>query len=154
MCNETLKSFNCQHSADVVTQPCSDLNIKCDGCDQNIINAKLKCKICVEAFKTSKLLKRHLQTHADTKQPTRKFVKNGNNENRKFECQKCDWKFEKGTDLDRHMKIHSVDKFVCKICGKNFSRKDTLVNHVKKTHAPYSNTLLKMKTVDDKPRAP
>ncbi|KAK6851570.1 hypothetical protein PG995_011695 [Apiospora arundinis] len=39
-----------------------------------------------------------------------------------------------GTYLQKHRKTHLNERFPCEYCDKSYSRKDNLVNHVKKCH--------------------
>lgn len=51
-----------------------------------------------------------------------------------FPCLKCHRTFKRKSDLLRHHSVHiSVKQYQCQGCGKLFSRKDTLANHIKTT---------------------
>ena len=131
MCNETLNAVD-YVKQNFETRFCYTLNIKCDGCEENIRD--LECEKCKEEFKTSKLLKTHIEIHG--------CVQNSKNTNLKFECQKCGWKFKVGSNLERHMQIHNGYHFACQICNKKFSRKDAMNNHEKRAHKKSQNYCL------------
>ena len=53
-----------------------------------------------------------------------------------FECDQCDLKFKRSSDLKRHIQTaHLRKKFMCGLCEKSYSRKDALSRHVKSDHA-------------------
>lgn len=51
----------------------------------------------------------------------------------KLLCAVCSWKTFSMRQLSRHTQSHFV-KFTCKACGKSYSTKNTLTNHIKYVH--------------------
>ncbi|XP_061711654.1 zinc finger protein Xfin [Cydia pomonella] len=52
----------------------------------------------------------------------------------KYRCPLCPKNFRKSSLRD-HLRQHTCERpFICKICGANFTRKSSLVNHVQKEH--------------------
>ncbi|KAJ3203904.1 hypothetical protein HK099_001332, partial [Clydaea vesicula] len=53
-----------------------------------------------------------------------------------YQCKYCVSTFPRKYDLDRHIKVHKIEKikpFQCFLCKSKFSRKDALVRHNKRT---------------------
>jgi uncharacterized Zn-finger protein len=86
-------------------------------------------------------LKSHLTRHMKEKHYETNvnldYVENLDSLN-EFECENCEKKFKRKTDLKRHcISVHSVKEkncFICSHCNLLFSRKDSLSRHVKSKH--------------------
>ena len=54
-----------------------------------------------------------------------------------FECEFCDSKFRRKSNMIRHiLHVHTKkeNEFKCSQCGSSYPRKDTLTRHVKSCH--------------------
>lgn len=80
-------------------------------------DAKYICEICGQGFVRRYNKKSHLRRH----QPDRQ-------KSHKCDHEECTMRFDRKTDLDRHIKsVHDkIRDLVCGKCGDSFSRKDTL----------------------------
>ena len=61
-------------------------------------------------------------------------------------CTKCDYKFTRKIDLDRHLarKTACYYNLTCLICSKKFTRKSSLINHMNKKTKCVNNESLKL----------
>ena len=74
------------------------------------------CKFCSKKFAARQNLSNHMLIHKN---------------NRKFQCDLCDYSSIRGGDLRKHKRvIHSINKLECKLCDKKFRQYKTLNNHV------------------------
>ncbi|XP_058986083.1 transcription factor grauzone isoform X3 [Musca domestica] len=81
----------------------------------------LKCKVCGKVFAKRKYLHHHMKMH----------------EEKKFACDKCDWKFAEKRKLDNHKLTHlpeSEKKFPCNECGKFYANEVIRNQHYKTAH--------------------
>lgn len=79
------------------------------------------CDKCGKVFESLSKLRWHISTD--------------HNDKDKFECDKCDRKFDFKTQLDKHLLSHSETKsFVCNLCSAAYKRKDHLTRHMKNSH--------------------
>lgn len=83
-----------------------------------------ECTTCKAAFKRKDKLKRHLLIHEPVKRYKCPFRSRG-----------CPKEFNRPDKLKSHILTHSCIKpFNCKICGRTFTRKAHLREHVKQNH--------------------
>jgi hypothetical protein len=76
-----------------------------------------KCKHCMQAFKSSSTLHRHIRSIHDKQKP--------------FKCKECQKSFIQKSNLDKHMDSHyGIRRFNCYICLKAFFQKCHLNNHL------------------------
>jgi uncharacterized Zn-finger protein len=78
------------------------------------------CKHCSKVFSRSYNLQSHLAIHSN---------------DRPYKCDFCPNTFARQSDLNRHKQSHNLGllgpRFICKGCGKAFTRGDSLKNHHK-----------------------
>ncbi|XP_043474659.1 zinc finger protein 181-like isoform X2 [Leptopilina heterotoma] len=82
----------------------------------------LNCEFCKKEFTHTGDLNKHRRKHTGEKP---------------YDCSICKRKFSHASNLVRHQRIHSGEKpFSCPLkCGRNFTRKDKLSEHVSKYHS-------------------
>ena len=82
---------------------------------------KFECEVCKKKFAFNCYLKWHMNVHTDNKPytcPTRQ----------------CNAAFKLKQSLQRHMVVHSGIEFTCTVCGKKFTQKHYLTDHLNNTH--------------------
>lgn len=84
-----------------------------------LANKNLQCDICEKIFSCRKHLARHMRLHAD--------------QNVKMTCEICGKVFIYKWSLKVHMRIHANFKEYSCECGKQFNRRDKMLEH-RKTH--------------------
>ncbi|XP_051155113.1 zinc finger protein 90-like [Leptopilina boulardi] len=96
----------------------SDTNTHGEGKTQRC----LFCEFCSKEFTHTGDLNKHRRKHTGE---------------RPYDCSICNRKFSHTSNLARHQRLHSGEKpFVCPLkCGRNFSRKDKLSDHISKYHS-------------------
>ncbi|XP_038047844.1 ikaros family zinc finger protein-like [Patiria miniata] len=92
------------------------------------VNKKLfKCGECTMSFMSASLF----QLHMSEQHPSPVVIGDG----KKHQCSICPEHFESREDLDRHLRVHVVDKpFQCTICSKRFSSSTAWFNHIRIVH--------------------
>ena len=133
-CGKCQKAYNSQHRLKEHMSYCLKI-FQCDQCsaefktktflENHILGIheqsfKSKCKKCDKKFTNDKSLNSH-NTNVHTNME-------------RVVCIECGKSFRNGRSLGKHMKSHSHPKaFVCDWdgCGKGFSLKDYLVNHIR-----------------------
>lgn len=125
---------------------------------------KFTCNVCSASFLTSGNLKRHEMTHSELKQfvcetcgkcfrdPGTLKQHTYSHGSANYTCDICDQKFTSPLYLNRHMmRLHPTDgiqPYVCGSCGKGFSTKSQLEEHIgcvhenKKHRCPQCNLLI------------
>ncbi|XP_054724314.1 zinc finger protein 341-like [Uloborus diversus] len=84
-----------------------------------------ECNVCKAAFNRKDKLKRHLLIHEPVKRYKCPF---------RTRCG-CPKEFNRPDKLKSHILTHScVKPFTCRTCGKNFTRKANLHEHIKQNH--------------------
>ncbi|XP_077287033.1 uncharacterized protein LOC143911845 [Arctopsyche grandis] len=78
------------------------------------------CEICGKSFSHNSTLKHHRFVHS---------------EERPHSCPICGKSTKSKYSLQQHMFVHSEKIFICEQCGKKFSMKANLDNHIKKMHS-------------------
>jgi len=101
---------------------------------------RFKCEVCNVGFNTKAHLTKHQRTHMK-------------NRPKPFKCDKCDFATDSISSLNGHLKTHERIyercekcnkklfksrihdcRLDCKYCGKKFSHKATVTNHIKRYH--------------------
>lgn len=111
--------------------------------------ADYKCDKCEFKTKTPHSLKTHSLYHSESPNyvcdrcqytsynsanfATHKKTKHGTGTNQ-YKCDQCSASFQYLRHRDRHQKSHQAVKFDCKMCQKQFSRRDKLKEHGRKEH--------------------
>ena len=80
----------------------------------------LHCRICGEAIPTLVLLSQHM------------YRCHGQEE--RYVCPVCGNIYQTVTGLRHHTQIHEGKVFPCKLCGAKFTRKGTMVRHLRGIH--------------------
>ena len=94
-----------------------------DEQEKSSTKGKWTCSKCEKSFKFQHRLKAHLETHIEI-----------HSRARPFQCQDCDKRFLRSSDLWAHQRIHSGSKYTCLQCGKKLASSGSLHNHKKSVH--------------------
>ncbi|PSN36988.1 hypothetical protein C0J52_15835 [Blattella germanica] len=118
--------------------------ITCQRCQKSYIHQEsfntheckcYTCKICEKSFPYYAFLKRHWSSHSNQ---------------RPWRCDKCDKSFKCERDLMQHGRMAHDDNKTCRYCGKIFSRKSSLVNHLKTHNSRHTKGTDVQKATDSK----
>ncbi|XP_052782695.1 zinc finger protein 320-like isoform X2 [Mya arenaria] len=122
----------------------SDAEFSCKLCDENFESGRemqqhlkafhmrddernFTCELCSARFKSKGSLKQHLDS-------VHKM-------SRAFKCKTCEKSFFTNSQLNRHLKIHEVDRkktYQCDTCKKEFLHRYNLNRHIETVHASQS----------------
>ncbi|KAF7272330.1 hypothetical protein GWI33_014879 [Rhynchophorus ferrugineus] len=102
------------------------------------------CKICGKSTYQKGNLKKHMTLRAQPPGGQRRIIlitaayvlAKNLAQDKKFKCMKCDKSYKHKPNLYRHSKYEcdGVPRFVCDICGKAYTQKVTLKQHVDSLH--------------------
>lgn len=113
---------------------------------ENTVAMKFECKFCGKGVKYRNHIRRHMRTHEDIKIQCKfcdkTFTRKDNLKDHEESCLKtfhCDicnqeFKFNREFDFKRHMQTHQNNIHTCQFCGKQLSRKDALLRHMRNQH--------------------
>ena len=120
----------------------------------NLNDSAHTCTICGQQYTTYEFLQCHMATHTtptNRKQPQHTRLKTPSRSSggedsssprsggRSHICPICNKEFSTGSNMSRHMKIHSgVKPYQCKGCDRYFTQSNDLKRHIK-THCPESD---------------
>ena len=96
---------------------------------------KFTCNICNKYFASSFYLKQHLSKHSDEAEWP-------------FECDVCGIRFIERAHLQVHRRSHS--SLQCAVCEEQFSRWDSLIQHITKSHKDPSSSMQTLTCVECK----
>uniref|UniRef100_A0A8D8VM94 Zinc finger protein 808 n=1 Tax=Cacopsylla melanoneura TaxID=428564 RepID=A0A8D8VM94_9HEMI len=139
----------------VYTSPkCLKAHMKICCQSSSIGKVQINCDICKKTFYSKETFEIHLRAHMGLSYPCtecsetflhyktmirHKRMKHGN----ALKCKFCLKVFSDNADLNRHIIVHSgkvcnhtsTEKpFYCDLCGKKFSRKDHMRDHIRSVH--------------------
>ncbi|XP_060591556.1 zinc finger protein 236-like isoform X2 [Ruditapes philippinarum] len=95
------------------------------------------CRQCNASFMTQKDLKDHTKQHFKIRMSMshRTYKKEIDRSGFNQKCPHCSKSFQKPSQLERHVRIHTGDKpYKCQICPKSFNQKGALQMHVLGRH--------------------
>ncbi len=95
-----------------------------------------ECEECDMAFRTEELLNAHQKCHRRVK---REYGSGGGLKGGNHPCDICGKKFSSKRHLNDHMRIHTGETFKCDECDKKFTRRDHLEVHVSTVHMGLKN---------------
>ena len=119
---------------------------------EKIEGQRFICKICNKEVQTERSLQRHIMSHEGKKDYTcdicgksmtakyslTKHIKYVHWKIKEFECEECHRKFSNPGDLRNHkIRLHEGGKprdNMCDICGKGFTSKSGMLEHVRHVH--------------------
>ena len=94
----------------------------------------LSCDLCGTEFNLVSNLRRHQREQHIGPKFNIDFHE-GFHPPKRFDCEKCELKFMRNTDLSRHIKsVHAEKIHTCLECDMTLGRKDTLTRHVRAKH--------------------
>lgn len=82
-----------------------------------LLNNDYPCQICFKSFNAFFLLNAHMNCHYGS-----------------YICEHCGSAFLSERRLSLHIRIHSKDTIVCKICNKQYPNETSMLNHKWKVH--------------------
>ena len=132
MCVGELEANDCEKQNFISHVFHSYQGVQCDGCEMQIDklggNYKVDNSGITSCLKTKRLNEKWNKV-------SRTYDKKNMKKNRMHGCSECAFKFGLGSDLRRHMSVHTGQRFNCQNCDKTFSREDTVTKHMKKEHS-------------------
>lgn len=98
---------------------------------------RFSCSICSRPFTNYISLKNHRKEHDrlqfDVFGRPRRKKRNSKKIVRMYGCSQCEKKFDRPSQLQRHLRVHTGEKpFVCQVCDTAFNQKGTLTVHMSK----------------------
>ncbi|XP_022113429.2 zinc finger protein 257 [Pieris rapae] len=89
------------------------------------------CETCGKKFRDKSNYRKHLMRHRDAS-ATQEGPRGAG---RSHQCPRCPRAFHSRKDMRRHLAVHTDSKpFRCKLCERQFRRKDNLERHIRNTH--------------------
>uniref|UniRef100_A0A2H1VJM1 SFRICE_014598 n=1 Tax=Spodoptera frugiperda TaxID=7108 RepID=A0A2H1VJM1_SPOFR len=110
----------------------------------------LECMLCAKPFHSVSGLKAHVIAHHSYKSVKRKSDGSVSPEKKRFDkyrCGICHTGFSTSTDLMVHETCHN--KYACYACSRKFDSFPLLTRHRKRCKATVSNSVQKLKTLED-----
>lgn len=104
------------------------------------VKRKHVCDICGHAFAYPRNLADHKKTHSNVRDQV---------------CDVCGKAFTNANLLNQHKNVHNGQKFVCKVCGKDYAHYRGLCRHIGKAHKTCvkdMNSLKDMNTHEESPQ--
>ena len=125
-----------------------------DNCSETEYPIPVKehvCPCCNKQFSSQKRLTCHLSIEHELKTDDMKFDHTDQelsmNDEEKYRCNYCEKRFVNETNFSNHMSrkhenmtdyhehIEEIDgKWICKVCGKNYPKKNACIQHWRKVH--------------------